>query len=211
MKKIESNDVFETVEGIVLFRDDLEDLIGRMRLRSLEPKISDPDTVYDSLDELHQLKGDRPKNVSISARSQEPYASVTVNLEKGKAWVTAHGSAELRSFAFELKDAVSRRVPWYHKPMDPWIWALITFFLLSATQGVIRYPVLAYSLITAALISLVILALSFVVSRVNYGVRLTRRHEGGFFTRNRDKILLLLLGSAIGAIGTILLQFLFRK
>ena len=212
MKKIESNRVFEGIEGILLFRDDLEDIIERMRLHSLEPKIEDPSSLYDTLDELQRLKGNKPSKVSISATTHNPYTDIEVTVEKnGHAWISANGSSELRSFAYELKDFLTKNVHWYHKFLNSWIWTGIVYGSLVALQGANKHEWLAQLFVVLLFVSLLLLGLSLVFNQLSYGIRLTRRHEGGFFTRNRDQILLVLLGSAIGAIATVLLQLFLRK
>ena len=57
------------------------------------------------------------------------------------------------------------------------------------------------------LVVLTSVILSRVIERL-LGVRLTRRHEGGFFRRNADNIMLLLGGAVVGAIATKLVDWL---
>jgi hypothetical protein len=51
-------------------------------------------------------------------------------------------------------------------------------------------------------ISLTLMVGGFFYRKFDFGLRLTRSHEGGFWKRNAEKIALTLVGAAIGAVMT---------
>lgn len=52
----------------------------------------------------------------------------------------------------------------------------------------------------AAIALMVFWPAAYAYSRTLTTLRLTRRHEGGFWRRNADKIILLVIGAAVGAV-----------
>jgi hypothetical protein len=82
MKKIDKDSVSENLEGIRLFRDDLEEIVQTMNGLSTDIVISDDYNLYDSFDELLQHRGERPLTLRLSCDKSDPYQSISLSFKK---------------------------------------------------------------------------------------------------------------------------------
>src|ERR1041385_295765 len=202
MKSIVSNDVIESINGVRLFRDDLDQIVNYFEKRTLHLTISDSINSYESLAEVAEHRGNRPARLSFRGTGADSFPSIVINFERSEARLHSHFSSDLRSFAYELKDFLSRRVPWDYKVFNPWIWwAVFWCFQLSVlvlfppSTQVITLPAWVWRL---SILLLFIWLFCLAHRRLNFGLHLTRKHETGFFRRNADRVILLLIGSVLG-------------
>ena len=72
-------------------------------------------------------------------------------------------------------------------------------------------PWLGVLLLQLTTIPLILAIGSYLYRRVELGTRLTRKHEGGFFKRNAERIIFLLLGTAVTTAVGFLLKLLGLK
>jgi hypothetical protein len=205
MKKVQAPvHLSESIEGIRLFRDDIEHLIETFRQQSLEVTLSDKDYEYSSLQELIDTKGLRPSYLRFKvARNDISLRGAEVWIEKARAWLTCDGEEPFRALWFELRAFLSERIPWHYRALNPWIWGLVASLLISADVQALadknlggKVPEWLHALVLG-LIAIFLVAL--VHRRTNFGLILRRRHEGGFWKRNAERLLLLLLGAVLGA------------
>jgi hypothetical protein len=118
--------------------------------------------------------------------------------------VTFYGGVlkEIPSFIYELKDFFKRKVVWHYKILNPVVWLgifLFPFILLIENKTSIVFQLFST-------VIMIILLISLINRAVNFKIRLSRKHDTGFFKKNLDKILLIIIGSLIGGLITLLFQ-----
>lgn len=207
MKKIDQTDFMHSISGIRLFRDDVDDIIHSMRQFSPEIELYDKVHAYDSIDDYLTNRGPKVDRLSISVYAPSPRtASVRIEIKKNVVWIFSHGSLEARNLALELKDFFFKKRPFHFNLTSPWIWWSLAY-LSVIIDGQLKDRTATPYWIHSLVIILVLMAVAIYIHRRTYfGVYLRKRHEGGFWKRNRDQILLLLLGALIGIIGTLAMQ-----
>jgi len=211
MKKIEKDTFSEDLEGIRLFRDDLEEIVQTMNGLSTDVVISDDYNRYDSFDELLQHRGERPLALDINCRKSQPFQSVSLSFNKNTASLHSFGGAEAHAMIYELRDYVKNKIPKLYRLFDPSFWFMILCLVFSLNIYV--NPKLSSFLSFKGTISAVFVGVlvvffgSFAYRRLSFGVFLTKRHSGNVIKRNKDKIILLIIGGLIGVVGTLLIQW----
>jgi ABC-type bacteriocin/lantibiotic exporter with double-glycine peptidase domain len=210
MKQKISKHFYETISGIRIFRDDIDELLQWFQNKSLVTKIHDSSSVYENIEEVINFKGNNPKQLALEGESESKWESVTISIEKEKVSISSTGSEAMYAFGFELKDYFLNRVPWHYKVFNPWIFfilipvstAILQIFIDDKTKN-LRYPWLWWIFVTVTLF----LIISIVNRYFGFGLTLTRKHEYGFWKRNKDKILLTILGALIGSALTLFFQW----
>ncbi len=196
----ESKRLYVAVKEARVFRDDLEDIVSLFSEAGLQVQVSAGNYAFDSLEEMHKHTGARPKEVTIKGVDPaDRWSALEVEVEDGH--IILSGSTELASgLAFRVRDQVQRLA--FEPPLGRflfwWIFGvallLIDWLVPDGTSNWHRAltlsPVAAYAIGFA----------TFPVRRVFCGVHLTRRHETGFWNRNKDALILLVLGAVIGGI-----------
>jgi hypothetical protein len=211
MKKIEKNSVDVNLEGIRLFRDDLEEIMQSMNGFSTDIVISDDYNRYDSFDELLQHRGVRPLTLRLSCSKSDTYQSISLSIKKNTVSLHSYGGAEAHAMIYELQDYIKNKIPKLYRFINPFVWYFI--FLLVFFLSIIISPKLSSLLsiknpINAVLIGFLVVFLgSIAYRRLSLGVFLTKRHSGNVIKRNKDKIILLIIGGVVGVVGTLLIQW----
>ncbi len=216
MKLIESTTFSETIKGVQLFRDDIEEIMNRCVEKSIELKLSDSKYSYESLDEIPKYRGNFLSQLDIDGKSTKmQYTYIGISFEKAKARLFLRGSTELYSLGYELKDFLQKRIPWHYKVFNPPIWFCLSwfagseFFFLNYQKE--KTTTLSYQWLGWVSIALLILCLTSLLNRhFNFKINLSRKHETGFLKRNGEKILLIAISSIIGSFITLLIQWISK-
>ena len=205
MKSLEPpSSLSERIEGLRITRDDVDFLIELFRRDVAPPKLSDDHFEFDSLDEFIASKGYAPTKLEIESTTTDgPHRRISAKFEGDSVWL--YGSRETPFH--EAKEFLRTKRPWTYGALNPWPWlfgamVLSSVFVTLAGQAEKKHePISEWPLyfLGAALVMAVI---GFLYRRFDFGLRLTRRHEGGFWKRNAEKIGLMLVGGVVGALMT---------
>jgi hypothetical protein len=116
---------------------------------------------------------------------------------------------------YELRDYIKRKIPKLYLLSNPWVWFTILFTILwpvlllpsFMNSGLSSLPTLAYIVKGSIIVLSVVFFGSLAYRRLSFGVFLTKRHTGNVIKRNKDRIILLIIGGFIGIMGTLLIQW----
>lgn len=192
--------------GVRLYRDDIEAIVGLMKHEGLQVVISDSRFEYESVDELSRNAGSSPRELSVEGKRQGSYGSVSVR-RSGKYWYVSTTQPDFRQLATELEGIVRKRqsrldaLPLY----GLWTASLLLFFL----GGLLKSASAIASTLSSTGAILAVLTATLGSYWILYpGLVLKFPHEAGFVSRNRDAIILLVVGALIGSVSQRLLEML---
>lgn len=195
----------ETIPTVMLYRDDLDEIVDIMQRHCLSTSISDDKFQYESLDDLQKNKGRQIKSVTFGG--SEPYVSLSFASRHPYTFLYASGEEEaeaiflkLRDLLFKRRRAIARLAPWR-------FWLLMTVAILFGAGLVPRWihsPAVLMSVNAIVVLSIAMLVLGVATKMGFLSVLfLDRRHEvDTFWQRNRDKI----LTSLVTAVAVLLLN-----
>lgn len=210
-----NTDYSKRIEGVKLFREDIEVILSRIENKLPKVEIHDSNNVYVNIDEVISHKGQNPKEISITARNKD-LSLEYFSLDFKKDYVTIHsrGSEKMYSFGLEIGELIKNKEDKYYRILNPnsllFISFLVTicstFFIDKKTKNLTQ-PWLLWVISVLAIITIV----SYFYKYLWVGLTLVRRHEYGFWNRNKDKIILSILGLILGSIITLLFQLIISK
>lgn len=215
-QKIEQG-FYEKIVGVKLYRDDIDQLLVKFKKDSMNIEISDDDNIYENLDEFATNRGNKVDELYLKViQTSTAYFELWC---LNKTVVITSPDAEMRSNCFEVKDFLLRKTVWHYKILNPWIWGtlawatMIFWGLLSETneKELSLKNILCRVVFWLWYFFLLLMVISWLNRRFNFQINLSRKHEAGFFNRNGDKIILLVVGSVIGAIVTLIVKLLISK
>ena len=204
-------------DSVMLFQEDLSvmaDILGGSE-GSSNVAIADRERNYLSFDELRGVKGDEVHELYLGSLDHR----VRVNFSKAhhKVTVITSASGDKAELIFlKLKDFLLKK----ERPMTSWwvpalqrtAWAILLIAAVPVYRNRNVGGLVGLASISATVIPILMLAFaSDMKKQTQYFVTLKRRHEyQPFLKRNKDALILMLLGSIIGAIlgilGTLVVQ-----
>ncbi len=203
----------QTLEGIQIFEDDIDEIMSRLAKHSLNIEIHDENNLYENITEVRKINGIHPKTLKIDARNKTLYESASLDFDKKKVRISCHGTENMYALGFELKDYLKDRRPLYIRIFNSWKW----FFFVFGSSGILKFALDSKDSVSRPWILwtwgafAVILLVSVFTGTITHGLNLTRRHEYGFWKRNRDSIILAIIGTIFGILSTLLIQWLTKK
>ena len=208
MKKIpDSSGSSKDYEGIQLYRDDIELILFVLQENQFVVEIKDEEFEYDSLDELIEKRGITPTYFGINAelKYERHIASVSLSFKRKRVHLSSYGLGhkEPQIVFARIKDIFDSKFSKPYKILNPWVW-----YFLMVPSVTVYWPRPLFSEIskmppwlhTICILSLGPFILSSLYRHFRHQVILKRKHEGGFFKRNADKIWLLVIGTVFGII-----------
>lgn len=214
MKRKTKPSIFETLRHrfppTSLYRTDIENIIEMANDRELDVKISDKDYEYYSLDEVQEQRGNRVDNLNIVMdKDNSIYKTLDLLIEKDGITVRCQKEDHLVPLWHEIKEVISKRVPWYARLMSPLsgAWAIVVWLWLGPSAGEFNALPWAFAFAWLGLLGVFSFATIFSINYrlKNRGIYLQKRHEvRDFWERNGDRILMLFLGTALGIVGTVI-------
>lgn len=195
---------------VALYRSDLEEIIRLATARGFKVRISDDRYEFESLDDLRENRGNRIKKLMLEATiSESSYPSVDIEIDSDGITIRSPKDDKFVPLWHEIKDAIQARLPWYARLMKPLIWlylAIPFLWVLSKRQEVKEgFELTNYLLVSGAGLSIFLGLISLSYLRRSRGLRLQRQHEvQGFWERYGEKIILLVIGTAVGIVGKVL-------
>ena len=206
------------IKNIALYRSDLEEIFSLLKKNNHIIKISDENIEYDSFDEICKFKGPHVKFIEISGKNNnEIYSCISITIDYDMIHIFAStGRTPDTNLAWhEIKDIISNKVPWYNKIFKTWIWLFIIMFWIivaAVVSDLTEQPPkwFYYSWLSILCGLIVIIITSYFYQKANRGAYLKRKHElPGFWKRNAEKILTLVIGAFLGAMGNALANHFF--
>lgn len=137
--------------------------------------------------------------------------SVDLCFKKKEIELHSHGGKESKVVFGELRDIFESKSTRLYKVLNPWIWYWLTapaFIIYPSNYN--RIPQLPLWLNALAILLFVTFILSALYRRFRHQVILRRKHEGGFFKRNADKIWLLIAGTVFGIILKLIFDVIWK-
>ena len=210
MKPLPRPDEFTALSNETrLYRDDLQRILALIGDSGLTTKISDNRFEYESLDEFQKTRGNSPREIRIEGKTSKPYSSVSLDL-LGRRWhLFSYGEINY-GLVHDIENLLkTRQSTLAYLPYNTINIVGLIIALIAVGANFTRVVAL-----TLAIISLVIFLSSLALMtyfRFHPRLVLNYKHEAGFFARNRDKILLLLIGAMLGALFPFLLWYFTGK
>lgn len=205
MKKIKETSRSESFEKGVFYREDLEAIITTFVSREWNVRISDSEFEFESLDEVVTQKGTRPKTLHIWGGTDN-YESASVSFEHGKAWLFWSSLRDGSDVWFDLHRILSENRNWRKLLVRSPIWYILGLVsVVTESLGLTLNPlgsVLPSWVHLVALVLLLLWPISLLYRDSVPTLIIARRHEGGFFRRNRDAIILAVITAVVTAIIT---------
>lgn len=196
-----STRLYEKLESVRVYLDDLEGLVAEMRNAGLRVTIRSGSIEFDSLEELRQVQGVRPSSLSLIAELRDKaWDRIEIDLSGSDIAFSASDTDALGPIAFRVRDKL-RGTQLHSTLLLPSLWWTLGF---SISMGALlaTHPSVRTWGINLGLGSYTLALATWIARRGLWGVRLRRRHEGGFWKRNADSVLLLLLGAVLGSVIT---------
>lgn len=203
------------IEGVKLFREDIEMIHSRIGKTLEKVEIHDSNNMYDNIDELILHQGQNPREICISARNKDlSFEYFSLNFKKDYVTVYSRGSEKMYLFGLEIGELIKNKVDKYYRILNPNSLLFISFlvtiwttFFIDIKTETLSQPWLLWLICILAIITII----SYFYRYLWIGLSLVRKYEYGFWNRNKDKIILSILGLILGSIITILFQFITSK
>lgn len=215
MKKIEGKSSGIYHASVNLFRDDLNKIIDILSEISEKVIISDGEFEYDSLDELENEKGLRPKKIDLKV--YEPY--VAINIQTYSIFLYRGDSGKDSIYAFKvIEEILKQRRTILSKIFNPivgiiaLVFLMVVFFIPNETIK-LWFPS-RWSRLGLLVPLFVILVVSPIISFVtNFGalssINLQKSYDQtSFLYRQKDDLIKLIIGALLGALLTLLISYL---
>jgi len=211
---------YQTLKGIRLFEEDINEIISRLKKYSLIIEIQDKNNLYDNIEEVKQNKGVHPKILNIDAKSkidlgkrETYYESASLDFDRKKVRISFGGSERLYSLGFEIKDYLKARRPLYIRIFNYENWLFFASFFVGMILFTLKEKDSFYRflILYISVPFFVVFVISVFVGVTTHGLNLTRRHEYGFWKRNKDRILVAIIAAALGVFSTLFVQWISKK
>lgn len=212
MKTKQASLGMDLISGAVLYREDLDTVVTLLSDKGYRVKISDSNHEYETLDEAREHLGERPKELSIEGRETSgAYDSVHLYMLKEDVRVMHARGDRADSVSHDICALARVHQSRLFQVLSPLPWIVCCglvgsiFGRLIATPGPVATVIeLVFGFLAAGT------AWAFLFRRSFTTARLVKRHAGGFWRRNGEKLLLVALGAAMSEVLRLLFGLLGR-
>jgi len=211
MRSIKLNSFDADIYGVLLYRDDIEAILNLYIDKSLKTAILDYANEYDSIDELKKYAGSKVSKLFIEGEKQSNYGKISVSVNNMHCNICTFDE-ELLGMAALISNLIRDKVRWQHKFLNPVIWLPLTILGgITIFNPFISHDInLSHFVIYSTWFCVLMNIICGIDRKFNYGIRLTRKHETGFIKANKDQLLLLIIGSVLGAVLTLIVQWILK-
>lgn len=200
------------MDGVRLYRDDVERILGLLAGAGLDVKIKDDSFEYSSLDEVSTGAGRSPRRLRIQAKIPDSHGDISLDYVR-KSWHLYTFDPSLFGVARECEACLRKRqtvvdqLPLFWIGMAGWVITSASSTAATAKIAFTLLPVFIFSglalLATAGGLALYLSLYPRIILRF--------RHEAGFLSRNRDQLLLLIGTTAAGAVIAELIRWILGQ
>lgn len=215
MKAVQSSSKDARILPVKLFRNDLDEILSKMRSICSEIKLFDDKHQFDSLDDIKNNLGMTIRKLSI--QGQNPSIRIDFGDLFGEVSLSVYSNdASAIALFYELRDFLMQRRLWVSKINYGYMWNFIAVVIgltplafIFKTQ-ISNYPVIV-SLLLATLVITVIFILLNLIKQKGSLLYLEPRHNVDFWKVNKDKIVVAFVTAIVSAIVTLLIQSVVKK
>ena len=195
----------DSFSGIKLWLEDIEHIISILVGAGFKIEISDNKHIYDSLDEYIEKNGHTPEVLIIEAHLSDPRGSITFELDEPKSYskeritISSYGdSPHITGTWHECKEYIKSKKYSYTQAN---LWYVPIFIFLATSIGYILTNNQEVRLLFSALFVASLFWPSIQFSLINSKpIVLLRKRHGNFFSRKKDDLIMLAIGSVLGAV-----------
>lgn len=192
---------------IKLYLDDLKKIANILSEKCSVVSIGTDDCIFLNIDELKELDATLIKDLEISCKN--PYLRLSFRPYRAELYFS-EDNIENRGLASKLEDIIQKR----QRNKLFW-WTVNSANILFA----ISLSLIIYwqtNSLVAAYIAFILLSFAFIPLVIKFKRHTTillknKKDDIGFYSRNKDKIILTILGAGIGAVFTLLVQIFTKK
>ena len=215
MKKITGQSKGNYFCSVNLYRDDLEKIIDFLSEVSDRVEISDNNYTYDSIDELLDQRGVKPKMISISSYS--PF--VSIDLKPHSVWLYCCDSEKDSLYAYDrIEEILKKRRLFLSRIFSPAVGIfffsiLLILMIFVPTDLVKTWLPNFWSRLSLVALLFGIPSLSFFLKNGAFSsVVLLRSYEQkNFFIRQKDDLIKIIVGAVLGALLTLFMLYIKGK
>ncbi len=213
MKKVPAPTwAFDSIEHYRVYFDDLQELLTQLSGMGLRVSIQSEGYVFDDIEELKEKKGGRARELELQAyaENEREVMSATFSARSARLQIlhVENRGAEIAEIRDRFRSYELRKTLW-----NNWLFWAVLSFCLGAVSYVLafRKPWASNYLLAAQLLALAVALSTFLSMERLVGVYLRPRHEGNFFRRNLDQLILVLIGAVVGGVLTFIGGVLLKK
>jgi hypothetical protein len=215
MKTVQSSSINVRILPVKLFRDDLDEILSKMRSICGEIELFDDKHQFENIDDIKNNFGMKIRKLSIQGKN--PNIRIDFGDMFGEVYLTAFSDeAAAKVLFYELKDFLMQRRLFVSRINYRYMWNLIgavigltpTVYLFK-TQ-LTNYPVIVYFLLAMLVLTVIFIILNSIKQKGSV-LYLEPRHNLDFWKVNKDKIMVAFVTAIISATVTLLLQSVVRK
>lgn len=217
-RKEDHNSKHAHLRPVRLYREQLEEIIDVLQTAKLDVTISDREFTFSDLDDLKDNRGSPLTDLTITGNAPDTLSwnQLSVEFSKGaKTTVFLSSGTEdsLNACWYKVRDILTDRYRWHQRVLNKWI-AWFVFCLCAGMSGTTTIvPEHVQQLYVAILIGAFLYLLTAFYWNHTYPViLLDRQHEvSSFWTRNGDKIIIMVIGAVLGSVITLGVKNLFER
>jgi hypothetical protein len=210
-------DSYSSIDGVRVRLDDLTDILAMFSERGATVELEDATHEFESLTELMGERGVALTRLEITGHLRDSsFGRLNISFRGPSVTVALNGGDELLQEFYRIVELMRRRRVAYYNvvALSSWIFGFVSVFSVLAFIGTIvaasvrGAPDEFGSTPLALLFSPVVLfVMCTLFLRSGFGVRLVRRHEGGFWKRNRDQLAQQGIAGILGAVAGALITY----
>ncbi len=204
MQKIRSS-ISKKLPPLELYEDEIRELYDFLSALCKEPVVTQTCGYrLDSLDEIANLPKKKTNSLSFSCR--QPYIEIRLTEVNGDIYIGS-GDIEAEGIASRIESILFQgKVSIPFLPDTMWLSFLIYVPLAAGFFLADRILIIAGVLLIFLFIVWSVWEYRFKTQRYNTIIFSLRKNTPGFWHRNKDQIIMLLIGSVIGALVTLLVS-----
>lgn len=203
-------------KGICLYRDEIDHILSILQEKGYEIKITDKEFEYNSLDDLIEKRGVTPRYFKIEGKGRgHTYEwPLSIIFDKESIHINSSNLSNQADFNIYIKasDVCSSHYSKLYKILNPWTYLYPLILGIYLERSVFKITGTELQVYLALLIiGVTALIISIIYRERRHQVILVRRHIGGFWKQNSDKIWLLIIGALIGGFSKTIIDMILKK